>query len=272
FLAIVVAASVFSAPVARAAGLSPCTAAIGKAVEKFVKTKRKAIAACEDKRSSGALAPSVNCRPADGAVTDAGTASKLARDAGKGQPTVDAKCTGPLPPLGPACDSATTTALLAGCITATVQDGDVENRNLDTLIGTVYNANAPVTDLALQTSQKTISKAGGKYLVSRMKLARICEGDRAKGKVTACPDAKAARKLETARTKFDGSVRKACTEVQLAADTAPKLDFGFPCESYKLVSYVRGGGNVNVLPVLDRAIRCLTDPHAQLAHRTPQIP
>src|SRR5262249_25437691 len=63
------------APGARAA-LSPCSIAIGKAVEKYVKKKQKAIAACEDKRASGALAPSVNCRPADGMVTDAGTADK----------------------------------------------------------------------------------------------------------------------------------------------------------------------------------------------------
>ena len=275
-LAAVLAASAVSVPVARAAGLPPCTLAIGQAVEKFVKMKRKVIAACEDRRSSGRLAASVNCRPAAGAVTDSNTANKLANAAGKVQPTIDAKCTGALPPLGPACDSATTTALLAACITAPVQDDDVDNRNVDTLIGSVYDANAPVTDPGLQTCQRTISKAGGKYLVSRMKLARICEGDRVNGKVTACPDAKAAGKLETARIKFDGSVRKACTEAQLAANTAPKLDFGFPCETYKLVSYVRntsgiGDPSQNVLPVLDRAIRCLTDAHAQVADRTAQI-
>src|SRR5262249_31451903 len=48
---------------------------------------------------------------------------------------------------------------------------------------------------------------------------------------------------------------------------------GFPCEAYKLVSYVRDpmGGSANVLPVLDRAIRCLTDAHAQVADRMARI-
>jgi phosphodiesterase/alkaline phosphatase D-like protein len=255
------------------AALSPCSIAIGKAVEKYVKKKQKTIAACEDKRASGALAPTVNCRPADGAVTDPATADKLTTAAGKVQPAIDAKCTGPLPPLGPECNSATTNAQLAACITAPVQDADVDNRNVDTLIGTVYNANAPVTDLGLQACEKAISKAGGKYLLSRMKLARSCEVNRGKGKVAFCPDAKAAAKLETARAKLDKAIRADCTEAQLAADMAPKLDFGFPCEAYKLVSYVRDpmGGNANVLPVLDRAIRCLTDAHAQVADRMAQI-
>src|SRR5262249_4488787 len=74
---------------------------------------------------------------------------------------------------------------------------------------------------------------------------------------------------------LDKAIRADCTEAQLKSDMAPKLDFGFPCEAYKLVSYVRNSGmgdpNLNVLPVLDRAIRCLTDAHAQVADRMAQI-
>src|SRR5262249_16988477 len=171
-------------------------------------------------------------------------------------------------------NSATTNALRGACITAPVQDADVENRNVDTLIGTVYNANAPVTDLLLQVCEKAISKAGAKYLTTRMKLARTCEVNRGKGKVAFCPDAKAATKLETARAKLDKSIRADCTEDQLENSTmAPPLGFGFPGEAYKIVSYVRDpmGGNANVLPVLDRAIRCLTDAHAHVADRMAQI-
>ena len=256
---------------ARAAGLSPCTLAIGKAVETWTKIKQKTIAKCEDKRSSGALAASVNCRPADGAVTDAPTASALAKAAAKVQTTITAKCAGPLPPLGAPCDSATTAAQLAACITAPTQDADVDNRNVDTLIGTVYDANAPVTDLGLRKCQQTISKQGAKYLLTRMKFARVCQQNRGKGKVAACPDALSFAKVEVARAKLDAAIRGACTETQLAASTPPKLDFGFPCESYKVASYVRGPAAANVMPVLDRAIRCLTDAHAHVADRTAEI-
>src|SRR5262249_44580263 len=121
--------------------------------------------------------------------------------------------------------------------------------------------------------EKAISKAGGKYLITRMKLARGCEVNRAKGKVAFCPDAKAAAKLETARAKLDKGIRVDCTEAQLAPDMAPKLDFGFPCEAYNRGSSARApsGARANALPVLDRAIRCLTDAHAHVADRMAQI-
>src|SRR5262249_61292544 len=90
----------------------------------------------------------------------------------------------------------------------------------------------------LLACEKAISKAGGKYLITRMKLARGCEVNRAKGKVAFCPDAKAAAKLETARAKLDKGIRVDCTEAQLAPDMAPKLGLGFPCEPYKLVTSV----------------------------------
>src|SRR6058998_1057409 len=64
---LVVACSILVLPSARAA-VPPCTKAIAGAVEKYALGKRKAIAKCEDKRSKGALGPSVNCRPADGPV------------------------------------------------------------------------------------------------------------------------------------------------------------------------------------------------------------
>ena len=128
------------------AGLSPCSLAIGKSVERYVKAKLKAIAKCEDKRSSGALVPSVNCRPANGPVTDATTDTALTTAAAKVAPAIALACPGPLPPLGPVCDSAVTTVQLAACITAPVQDTDIDNRNADTLVGTVYDTNAPVTE------------------------------------------------------------------------------------------------------------------------------
>ena len=260
---------------ARAAALSPCSIAIAKSVEKYVKTKLKVISKCEDKRSSGALPPATNCRPADGPVTDQPTSDLLSKAYTKVNGGLNAKCPGPLPPLGPQCDSSFNAPDLSSCIGSPTQDPDVDNRNADTLIGTIYDTSAPVTDLALRTCQAAISKGVQKYVLKRMKYARVCETNRGKGKVSACPDAVSVAKVDVARAKLDAAVRAKCTEAQLAASTPPKLDFGFPCEAYKLVSYVRNSGpgdpNANVLPVLDRAIRCITDAAAHVADRMANI-
>jgi alkaline phosphatase D len=269
-LALVVAATApFGSP-ARAAGLDPCTGAIAKAVESYAKGKYKVLASCEDKRSKGSLAASVNCRPAAGAVTDASTADKLTALADKVAATIGKKCTGPLPPLGPACNSATTVAALSACIAAPVQDADVEPINVDTLIDTAYDTNAPV-DATLRGCQAGLSKAIAKYLPARMKALRKCAANRAGGKTDVCPDADTAAALEAARVKADDAMRGACTDAQLAASVAPKLDFGISCRAYKLVSFVRGPSNTNALPVTDRLVRCLTDAAAGVADRSAAI-
>ena len=159
-IAVLASLLALAGPPVYASGLSPCTITIGKAVEKYTKQKQKAIAKCEDGRSDGRLAPTVNCRPAAGPVTDPATATALASAAALVQPSIDPKCSGPLPSLGGPCNSATTNAQLAACITAPAQDADVDNRNVDTLIGTVYDTNAPVTDVGLRKCQATIGKQG----------------------------------------------------------------------------------------------------------------
>ncbi|HZP42179.1 MAG TPA: alkaline phosphatase D family protein [Candidatus Binatia bacterium] len=263
------------APLPARAALSPCSLAIGSAVEKYVKAKAKAIGTCEDERSSGKLAPAVNCRPADGPVTDAATASKLAKAAQAAAKTIGAKCTGPLPPLGPACDSAADAAALAACVTAPVQDADVEPINADTLIATIYDTTAPVTDAGLRKCQSAISKRVQAYVGTRMKNARKCATLAGRGRVAACPDASTAAATEKARAKLEKGIRAACSETQLAADAAPKLDFGVPCEKYKLTTYRRSTDvahpNDNTIPVLDRFLGCITDAAGGVADRMADI-
>lgn len=133
-------------------------------------------------------------------------------------------------------------------------------------------AQAPITDAGLQSCQATISKQGAAYLGKRLAAIRGCEVKRAGGKVAVCPDASTGKKLDAARVSMDKAIRKKCTETQLAADTAPKLDFGKPCEVYKQVTFKRDGTTTNnSIPVLDRAIRCLTDAHAGVADRMVKI-
>jgi len=268
FTLLALGCSLLISPSAQAA-LSPCSKAIGGAIEKHALGKRKAIASCEDRRSKGSLASSVNCRPADGAVTDAKTDGKLMKLAAKVGSTISHRCTGSLPPLGPACDSAATVPALVACITAPTQDADVEPINVDTLIETLYDTTAPVTDDGLRTCQAGVSKAGGKYLKVRLKAKRRCVLAVGAGKMAGpCPDAATVAAIETARAAMETRIRAVCTEAQLAATPPPQLTFGAPCEAYRLTTYKRGIMNANTIPVLDRFLRCITDAHAGVADRT----
>lgn len=270
---LVVSALLLAPTGARAAGPSACALAVDLAQSKYLNAKYRYVAACERKRSSGVLLPTVNCRPANGAVTDAGTASKLATATGKVAPAITAACP-TLPPIGPACDSAATTAQLAACITASTQDADVEPINVDTLIETVFDANAPVTNPGLQVCQSTISKKVGQYLKKRIRLHRQCRIRQTKGTNPGpCPDAKMNTLLFKARLKLDTGIRPLCTEAQLASNVAPQLLFGLPCEQYKNVTFKRSGvTNTNSIAVQDRFIPCIADATASVADRMEDIP
>jgi len=261
------AAVVFVPSASRAAGLDPCTSAIAKAVETYVKTKQTAIAACEDKRSSNKLATSVNCRPAAGAVTDAATQKKLSDAAVKVASTIGSKCSIPLPPIGPACDSATSLTALATCITATTQDADVEPINVDTLIDTVYGTNAPIADTGVRACQAAISKEGGKYLATRMAQLRSCQTKRAGGKVSACPDSATAVTLGKARATMEKNIKKKCDSGKVGA-----LTFGAPCTQFQYLTFERDGTtNNNTVAPIDQLVPCVADAHAGVADRMAAI-
>src|ERR1043166_2934928 len=136
-VAVSVAMLLALAPVAHADTAS-CTKALGKAIRSYAKSRQKAIAGCENKRSNGKLPVATVCRPQcssgstdPGApcrtssdcpsgtcdpVSDASTNTKLTKVATKATNKITAACTAP-PPLGPACDSAADVAALAACVT-----------------------------------------------------------------------------------------------------------------------------------------------------------
>ena len=288
FAAVSVAVLLAVPSIARA-DAAGCTKTLGKAVRSYVKSRQKAIAGCENKRSKGKLDPSTICRPqcssgADDpgapcrndadcpmgtcqAVTDSSTDKKLTSATTKATTKITADCGTP-PPLGPACDSAVDATTLAACVTAAIQDADNNTLNADTLMRTVYGTTAPV-DATLVKCQAAIGKEVGKYLNKRVKTEIKC-GERLAGVKIAgpCPDADTAAALDTARAKLDAGIRKKCTEAQLAASSPPNLDFGRPCELYKLVVYERGAMSANSIPVLDRFIGCIADATAGAADRT----
>lgn len=289
-MVVLVAAAIVGSGTARA-DQARCRKALGKAVEKYAKSRLKAVAKCEDQRSSGALAVGTTCREqctggtnsgapcvtgADcdslvcGTVSDATASGKLATAVTKFNAAVGGKCATPLPVVGPACDGSTgSVAALEGCVTQPHQEADTEQANADSLARTIYDTAAPV-DASLVKCQAAISKEAGKYLDKRMKAALKCNEAVAKGKIPGpCPDAAAATTYEALRVKLDAGIRKKCTETQLASDVAPKLDFGFPCEKYKLVTFKRDtpATSGNSVPVLDRFIRCMTDATAAVADR-----
>ena len=76
---------------------------------KYFKSAYKAISKCEGSKTKGSLLPSVNCRPADGAVTDAKTDEALTKAVGKVNSGLSSKCAGAdigSLPLGAPCDAA----------------------------------------------------------------------------------------------------------------------------------------------------------------------
>ncbi len=279
-----------------AAAVDACQNAIGRATVNYANARQRAIAACEDRRARGSLPVGTVCRPqcAGGtsagapctsdaecpsstcaAVSDVQTSARLAHAKTSATNVITKKCTGPLPPVGPACDSATTPAALAACLTAPTQDADVQPINVDTLMRTVYDSDAPVTDKALRQCQTQISRQVRAYVLRRMKAMSSCQMAVERTAIPGpCPDATARGKLDAARAKMDTAIRARCTEAQLAvsAPTTPRLDFAFPCESYKLVTYKRGVADANDIPVTDRLIRCLTDASAGVADRMIDIP
>ena len=207
------------------------------------------------------------------AVTDPSTATRLASAQSRYTSVIVHGCPGTLPPIGPACDdSAATASTLAACITAPVQDTDVETINADTLARAFYDSAAPVTDVGLRKCEAAISRQTRSYLGRRMKAIKKCEEKQARAVLPGpCPDATVIAAFDVARTKLDTAIRKFCSETQLAG-TMPELKFGVPCESYKLVTYKRGPMNANAIPVQDRLIRCITDAAAGVADRMMDIP
>ena len=286
-------AMLFAVAAVARADTASCTKTLGKVIRSYAKSRQKAIAGCENKRSNGKLPVATVCRPQcssgstnPGApcrtnpdcpsgtcdpVSDASTGTKLTKAATKATDKIAAACTG-LPPLGPACDNAADVAALAACVTAPLQDADNDTLNVDTLMRTVYDTAAPV-DPSLVKCQLTISKGVGKYLNTRIKKELKCQAGVAAGKLPGpCPDAKTGTALDGARVKLDARIRKGCTEAQLAATSPPQLTFGEPCKSYMLLSFVRDDSTVNnSLPVLDRFIGCIADATAGVTDRTVNI-
>jgi len=290
-----VVALVLAGPRLAAAITNPCQNVIARSVVGYSNSRLKVISACEDKRSKGSVPAATICRPqcsggttpqapcrTDGdcpgggtcqAVSDPAASQGLSRAQSRYTARIVRACPGSLPPIGPACDgSASNAATLAGCITAPLQDADVEPINIDTLARTIYDADAPVTDSGLRKCQAAISRQTRNYLVRRMKATRKCEDKRSRATIPGpCPDAAAEARLATARLKLDAGIRARCSEAQLAS-TMPELKFGIPCEAYKLVTYKRGPMNENTIPVQDRLIRCVTDSAAGVADRMMDIP
>jgi alkaline phosphatase D len=296
-------ATLLAVPTLARADGAACTKALGKQIGTLVKGRLKAISKCENQRSSGKLPPATICRPqCSSASTDAGSPcfedadcpsgacsapeTKTAAALEKLRAKVDNKvlaanaCGGvsPLPPVGAGCESAADSNELAFC----ALDDPLSRPNLgtptrnnpltaDSLTRTLYGTAAPV-DPGLVKCQAAIAKAEASYVNTRIKADLKCQTAVARGKSAGpCPDAPTQAALEAARAKLDASIRKKCTEAQVAS-TSPELKFGTPCEAYKLVSFKRDGNtNDNLIPVLDRLIGCLADTAAGVADREVDI-
>jgi alkaline phosphatase D len=294
-------AALLAVPTLARADGAACTKMLGKQIGALVKGRLKAISRCEGFRSSGKLPPATVCRPqCSSASTNAGTPCFQDADCPSGtcsapesttaaslqnlRAKVDNKvltpnaCGGvsPLPPIGAGCENASSSNELSFC----ALDDPLSRPNLltpnrnnpltaDSLARTIYGTAAPV-DPTLVKCQAGIAKAEAAYLNTRIKVELKCQTAVVGGKSAGpCPDAPTQALLANARDKLDASIRKRCTEAQLAsASPNPELKFGQPCEAYKLVSFKRDGNtNNNTIPVTDRLIGCLADAAAGVADR-----
>ncbi len=281
-------ASLFGGPVYGLSDELRCRDAIAIQSRNFFKSRYTAIAKCEDGQSLGKIGAAVNCRPADGVVTDAKTLEKLQKAETKLTDKLADKCTDAIvnPSLfGLPCGSAASVAEITSCIV-----GDAHAHDADLLVDTVYDDNGELTflcsggdndglpcdpnaDLAtecpnggttcrdvksLRLCQKAISTASRNYAKDRMTIRRSCGKKLEDGKIQGpCPDDKARIKLEKSLAKFRKKVLKKCTDVE-ASDAA--LAFGFPCDGFLLVTFERDGAtNNNQIAPAERLVRCLAN-------------
>jgi len=224
---------------------------------KYFKAAYKAISKCEESKTKGSLPPGVNCRPADGAVTDATTEAALTKAAGKVDSGLTSKCAGAdiaSLPLGAPCDAAASIPDLVSCIT-----DDAHGELADELIETAFNepnAAIPLSDKDAQKCQKTLSKEAAKYASALMGARRSCVKQLLKGKVDICPDEKTGAKLEKARDKLVDKLLSKCGDALLSDPEA--VEFGFPCDNYEFAAFDRDGNTTNNLLALNtRMARCI---------------
>ncbi len=254
--------TVVASSVPAGAGLTAeqsCQDKIAIAARNYFKTRFKTVAKCEEKRASGKLEESVNCRPATGPVTDTATADKLTKAEASLSSSITAKCggvdIGGLP-LGLPCDQETTIADLVTCL---VDDG--HGADADLLVESVYDdtgridTGSPADDSGLLKCQKKIGQEAEKYASTRMTERRKCGKSEALGKLTdPCPVTIGAS-LDKARDKFVSKLTDSCTADQVL-DAA--IDFGFPCDAFANVTFDRDGTtNNNLIPANERLARCM---------------
>jgi len=252
----------------------------------YFKGRFTAIAKCEQAKAAGKIAEATNCRPETGPVGDANTAEKLTKAATKLSAKLAIKCADPLVSsidFGLPCGSVATVADLTDCLV-----DDAHGHNSELLIESVFDSAGDLTfacvggsnaggtcdpngDLAtecpsggtecrdlkpLRLCQKTIATAARNYAKDRMTVRRSCAKKFSDGKLDdVCPDGAARAKLAKSLVKFRTKVLKKCTDSE-AADTL--ADFGFPCDSFSVVTFERDGmTNNNLIPPSERLVRCI---------------
>jgi phosphodiesterase/alkaline phosphatase D-like protein len=230
-----------------------CADAVAVQGRNFFKNHYKTISKCEENKAKGTLLPSVNCRPADGPVTDPTTDDKLTDARAKLDDKLTGKCTAVTianVTVGEPCDQETLLADLLDCVA-----DDAYGAIADNLIDTVFDATPELSTGEELNCQKTISKEAEKLARTHMTQRRACAKKLLSGKLDICPDTKATAKLDQALGKLQSKIGGKCSAAQLAGD----IDFGFPCDSYELTVFDRDGvTNNNLIPLDQRMVRCIS--------------
>lgn len=256
-LATLLAVQVFPAPDANAGvAEDKCAAALAKAGTKYFGLALKTVSTCELARASGKIDEATNCRPWDGAITDAKTELKLGKAEDKFASSLEKGCTGVVDfsdvVAGRPCDGSPDLATLTTC---SVEDGF--RADAASLIETVFADNGSLESKPPgELCQKATSKALVKLASARMKERGKCLKNLSKGKIAGpCPDAAAAAKLDSAVSKAGDAIGKSCGAGGVSGANA--VVPGFPCDLFEGATFRRGSGASNSLSVQVRYRRCM---------------
>lgn len=254
-----------------AGGATPeerCADAVAQAGRKLFDRSFAAIARCENARARGRLGQEVVCRPADGAVTDARTASALERARAGFEKKVGKRCGGAdaaALALGVPCGGAFATLDERVACLADEAYGAFADALVETAFGPA--ADVPVAERSAQKCRGSIAKETSRYASSRLGLRASCEKRLVAGQRDSCPDERTFAKLDRGREKLGRKVSARCTDAELTGDP-PLVDLGFPCDGYEVATFRRvPGTNDNALSNPELAVRCLLDAAARAADR-----
>ena len=191
-----------------------CQAQVAKSGQSFIRKAGKALRRCQDRISSGALAPSTDCTIEPRAAAGISLATQRFTD------SITRRCPdGVVASLifGGSCFGVTTASSLATCQVAEHQAQVVA------LVDTIYATPPQVTGVR-KRCEAGVSREGAKFANRRHRLLRRCKDRIARGSEPPTTDCTAAAGITQAASVSTQAIQNRCSDSVVA-----QLTFGAPC-------------------------------------------